>query len=99
MGDIETAGGDFAIGKPEFHEQVDYNEIDRIIRHLPAVEAYCDEKAEELLSEVGHHDFEVVKAGGPQRYRAYVKPVGHDGIEAELVDSVLLKAAVRMEGK
>jgi hypothetical protein len=73
-------------------------EIDQAIRHLPMVKDYCDAIAEQVAQRAGEN-FRVFKAGGPQRYRSYVTPANSEGIREEVTESVLLKAALSMQGK
>jgi len=76
-------------------------EIDRAIRHMPAVVAYITKKADECRSLIEKQDdFRViVSTGGESRARAYVAPDNGGGIHLELADSVLLKAAMAMAGR
>jgi hypothetical protein len=79
------------------------DEIDRVIRNMPAVVQHITKKAHELLSDVGSSNFEVVLSyspdGGQQRARAYVCPSNNQGIHEELSQAVLLKAALGMAGR
>lgn len=80
----------------------DMIEIDRKIRHMPAVVAAITKKANEMLSLIEKSgDFRVVvsDAGAPSRARAYVAPRNNAGIHLELADSVMLKAAAAMSGR
>jgi hypothetical protein len=79
----------------------DMVEIDRAIRHMPAVVDYITKKAEECLELIEKsQDFRViVSTGGEGRARAYVAPANGGGIHLEAADSVLLKAAVAMDGR
>lgn len=88
-----TVGGDYDPGISEH--------VDRAIRNMPAVVAYCEQKARELLAATGSENFEVVvsKRAGQQRPRAYVVPKNDKGIHEELSQAVLLKAALGMQGK
>ena len=76
-------------------------EVDRAIRHMPAVVAHITAKANEMLELIEKRDdFRViVSAGGEARARAYVAPRNNAGIHLEKADSVLLKAAAAMEGR
>ena len=76
-------------------------EIDQAIRHMPAVVAHITAKANECLNSIEKSDdFRViVSTGGKSRARAYVAPRNNAGIHLELADSVLLKAALGMQGK
>jgi hypothetical protein len=73
-------------------------EIDAAIRHLPIVQKHCDDMAKLTQVQAGYN-FGVLKAGGPQRYRSYVRPINREGIHEELSYAVLLKAALSMQGK
>lgn len=79
----------------------DLKAIDQAVRHMPAVVAYITKKAEECRSLIEKsEDFHViVSTGGESRARAYVAPANGGGIHLEAADSVLLKAAVAMEGR
>jgi len=79
----------------------DLVEIDRKIRHMPAVVAAITKKANEMLSLIEKSDdFRViVSTGGESRARAYVAPRNNAGIHLELADSVMLKAAAAMSGR
>jgi hypothetical protein len=79
----------------------DMIEIDRAIRHMPVVVAYITAKANECKDLIEKSDdFRViVSTGGESRARAYVAPANGGGIHLEMADSVLLKAAVSMEGR
>ena len=79
----------------------DMIEIDRAIRHMPLIVDHITEKANEMLGMIEKSgDFRViVSTGGESRARAYVAPANNGGIHLELADSVLLKAAVAMEGR
>lgn len=76
-------------------------EIDRAIRHAPAVVDYLRKKAEECRQNIEKSDdfHVIVSTGGESRARAYVAPANAGGIHLELADSVLLKAAQSMEGR
>ena len=76
-------------------------EIDRAIRHMPAVVAYLEKKANECLGLIEKSDdfHVIVSTGGESRARAYVAPANGGGIHLEAADGVLLKAAVGMEGR
>jgi hypothetical protein len=76
-------------------------EIDRAIRHMPAVVKYITKKAEECRASIEKSDdfHVIVSTGGEGRARAYVAPANDGGVHLELGDSVLLKAALSMEGK
>lgn len=75
--------------------------IDQKIRHMPAVVARITAKANECLDLIEKkHDFRVVvSTGGESRARAYVAPRNNAGIHLEAADSVMLKAALSMQGK
>jgi hypothetical protein len=79
------------------------NEIDAAIRHLPMVQKHCDDMARLTMVQANAgtqtQPYDVLKAGGPQRYRAYVYPAESEGIKLELTDGKLLKAAISMQGK
>ena len=81
----------------------DLKEIDKAIRHLPAVVAYCEKKAHETIAHVGNGSdhFEVILSDNPSntRARAYCAPSDNQGIHLELSEHALLKAAINMEGK
>lgn len=80
----------------------DLQEIDKAIRHMPSVVAYCVKKAQECIRATGAEEhFVVVLQNEPrtQRPRAYCAPNTSEGIRLELEQGVLLKAAVSMEGK
>jgi hypothetical protein len=53
------------------------------------------------VRETGSPNFGVVLQNDPrtQRPRAYVAPINAEGVHEELTDSVLLKAAINMEGQ
>ena len=76
-------------------------DIDRAIRHMPAVVDYLAKKAEECRNNIEKaDDFRVIlSTGGESRARAYVAPATDGGIHLELADSVLLKAAASMTGR
>jgi hypothetical protein len=78
-----------------------FEEIDRAIRHMPAVVAYLEKKANEMLGLIEKsNDFHViVSTSGEQRARAYVAPANGGGIHLEAADSVMLKAAAAMQGR
>jgi hypothetical protein len=73
------------------------------IRHMPGVVRHLVVKANETIEMAagGAGDFDVLLSDDPDnvRPRAYVKPANSAGIRLELSQSVLLKAAVSMEGK
>jgi hypothetical protein len=79
----------------------DLTKIDQAIRHMPAVVAYLEKKANECKGLIEKSDdFQVIMStGGESRARAYVAPANNAGIHLEAADSVLLKAAAGMEGK
>jgi hypothetical protein len=79
----------------------DLIEIDKAIRHLPGVVAYCKQKAEQTIEMTGSENFEVIVSDNPAntRARAYVAPANNKGIHEELSEHVALKAAINMEGK
>jgi hypothetical protein len=79
----------------------DLREIDKAIRHLPSVVAYCARKAEEGIGMTGSSNFEVIVSDAPEntRARAYMAPANNQGIHEELSEGLLLKAAINMEGK
>jgi hypothetical protein len=81
-------------------------DINAQIRNMPMVKKHCDDMAQLLMVsasagvEFGSElPYEVVKAGGESRYRAYVAPANTYGIEAELDHAQLLKAALGMRGR
>jgi hypothetical protein len=75
--------------------------IDTAIRHMPAVVAYCERKAEETIGQTGSGNFEVILSNNPSntRARAYCAPANNEGIHEELSEHLLLKAAINMQGK
>ena len=75
-------------------------EVDRQIRHMPFVVDYLMKKAQECQAMTSDH-FHVVLSNNPdnQRARAYVAPADDAGIHQELADSMLLKAAMNMDGR
>lgn len=77
------------------------DDLDRQIRHMPAVEMYCHGRAEMLMRATGSSNFQVVAQQLPQtqRPRFYVVPSNREGIHEELSQAVLLKAALGMAGK
>jgi hypothetical protein len=79
----------------------DMIEIDRAIRHMPIVVNHLVAKANECKDLIEKSDdFRVIlSTGGESRARAYVAPANGGGIHLELADSVLLKAAVAMDGR
>lgn len=79
----------------------DLVDIDRAIRHMPAVVAYLQRKAEECRGLIEKpDDFRVIlSTGGESRARAYVAPANDAGVHLEAADGVLLKAAIAMQGK
>ena len=76
-------------------------EIDRAIRHAPWVLRRLKKSANDCLGLIEKsHDFHlIVSEGGESRARVYIAPANDAGIHLELADSVLLKAAVSMEGR
>jgi hypothetical protein len=72
--------------------------LNAAIRNMEMVRRYVDAKAQQCRQLAGEN-FKVVKAGGPQRYRAYVAPANNEGVRDELSQSMLLKAALAMQGK
>jgi hypothetical protein len=90
--------GDVSLGA---YEPGNLVEIDRAIRHMPAIVDHITKKAHEMLGLIEKsQDFRViVSTGGASRARAYVAPANNGGIHLELADSVMLKAAAAMEGK
>jgi len=76
-------------------------EIDRAIRHMPAVVDYLQKKAGECRGMIEHaeHFRVIMSTGGQSRARAYVAPSDNAGIHLELADSVMLKAAASMSGR
>lgn len=76
-------------------------EVDKVIRNLPFVVSYVNQKAHQLRQETGSENFEVVLSYGPdqQRPRAYVCPKNGKGIHEELSGAVLLKSALAMSGR
>jgi hypothetical protein len=89
---------DVALGA---YDPGDLVEIDRAIRHMPAVVDHITKKANEMRDLIEKsQDFRViVSTGGESRARAYVAPANNGGIHLELADSVLLKSAAQMEGR
>ena len=83
------------------YDPVNLIEIDRAIRHMPAVVAYLQKKAEETISmiEKSQHFHVITSTGGESRARAFVAPADNAGIHLELADSVMLKAAASMAGR
>jgi hypothetical protein len=75
-------------------------EVDKAIRHLPFIVAYCNQKAHELQRDAGDN-FEVILSNRPEqsRPRAYVCPANNKGIREELSQAILLKAALGFSGK
>jgi len=71
------------------------------IRHMPAVVDHITAKANEMLGliEKSQHFQVIVSTSGEQRARAYVARRDNADIHLELGDSVLLKAAVAMQGR
>ena len=96
-------GGNSLTATPQLGEYDPGNlvEIDRAIRHMPAVVDYLQKKAEECRSSIEKFDdFHVITSTtGESRARAYVAPANAGGIHLELADSVLLKAAASMAGR
>lgn len=76
-------------------------EIDRQIRHIPAVIMHMLEKAATLKNTTGSPNFTIVTQAQPNtsRPRAYVVPKNNEGIHEELSQAVLLKAAMGMSGQ
>ena len=76
------------------------HEIDRQIRHMPAVIERMLERAGQLRRSAGEN-FEIIISANPkqQRPRAYVVPKNDKGIHEELAQGVLLKAALGMSGR
>lgn len=101
-GPIYVAGqGDtLNVGSSEYRPG-DLNEIDKAIRHMPGVVAHMRVKALEMLELIGSDNFDYTLQNDPetQRPRAYVHPINNQGIHEELSQSVLLKAAIAMEGR
>jgi hypothetical protein len=74
--------------------------IDTAIRHLPCVVQTLEQKAQEILAQVGSDDFEiVVSTRGRSRPRVFLVPKTSAGIHAELSRSVLTVAGLSMRGK
>ena len=74
--------------------------IDTAIRHLPCVVQTLEQKAQEILKQVGTDDFElVVSTKGKSRPRVFVVPKTSAGIHAELSRSVLTVAGMSMRGR
>jgi hypothetical protein len=72
-------------------------EIDRKIRHSPAVVRMLEHYGNEILKQVGTDDFElVVSTKGKERPRCFVIPKSSKGIRAELSEAVLTKAAMSL---
>lgn len=98
-----TAGGNRLAARVGIgaYDPGDLVEIDRKIRHMPAVVAAITKKANECLEMIEKSDdFRVVvSTGGESRARAYVAPRNNAGIHLELADSVMLKAAASMSGR
>jgi hypothetical protein len=75
-------------------------EVDRLIRHIPFIVSYTNDRAHELQRDAGDN-FEVILSNRPEqsRPRAYVCPKNNDGIREELGRAVLLLAALGMSGR
>lgn len=75
-------------------------EMHRIIRHHPEVAAYLLKKADECQA-MTTDNFEtgLQNRKGTTRARAWVRPANAKGIEEELADGVLSKAAAAMRGR
>jgi hypothetical protein len=72
-------------------------EIDRKIRHSPAVVRMLEHYGNEILKQVGTDDFElVVSTKGKERPRVFVIPKTSAGLRAELSHSVLTLAALSL---
>ena len=72
----------------------------RKIRHMQLVVDHLVKKAQECLDMTSDH-FHIVLSNNPEntRARAYVAPADDAGIHQELADSMLLKAAMNMDGR
>lgn len=88
---------DIKIGDVTF--DVDDAAMHQTIRHLPAVVDAVNAKAREMLSHIPSDEFDVLEAGGPQRYRAYVRPSSVKGYHQERKHSYILKALAAMVGR
>jgi hypothetical protein len=102
MAEIFSVSGDFGLRVDigEYDPKIT-PEIDHKIRHMPFVRAYIKGKANELKSRTGSGNFEVIMSENPEqaRPRAYVAPSNSEGINEEISQAVLLKAAMGMSGK
>ncbi len=78
----------------------DLNAIDKAIRHMAAVVAHERVKGLELVAATGSDNFDIVVQNDPetQRARVYGAPINSEGIHEELSQSLLLRAALGMEG-
>ena len=75
--------------------------IDRAIRHMLAVETRERIYAERGVQMTGSDNFDVIVQNDPStsRARAYMAPINSEGIHEELSQSLLLKAALALEGQ
>jgi hypothetical protein len=72
-------------------------EVNRKIRHSPAVVRMLEHYGNEILKQVGTDDFElVVSTKGKERPRVFVIPKTSAGLRAELSHSVLTLAALSL---
>lgn len=79
----------------------DLVEIDKAIRHSPAVVDYTVKMAQKGIEETGSENFDVILQNRPdtERPRAYMAPINAEGIHEELSESTLLKTAINLEGQ
>ena len=92
-------------GEPDAHAPYnpgDLLKLGKAIRHLPMVVKHCVEKAQECIQGMDEgENFEIVLSNNPdiERPKAYIAPANSQGIQAEIEDAVLLKAAINMQGR
>ena len=92
-------GGSLSMSLDDYDPKIG-EEVDRQIRHMPFIVDHLMAKAQECL-DMTSDNFHIVLSNNPesQRARAYVAPANDAGIHQELGDSMLLKAAMNMDGK
>jgi hypothetical protein len=78
----------------------DLIEIDRKIRHMPAVVEAITKFAYKLVEMTGSENFTVILQDeeGTTRARAYAGPANNKGIHEQLSEHLLEKASINMEG-
>jgi hypothetical protein len=76
------------------------NEYCRMLRHHPLVVAHMVVKAQEALAMCSdNYDYFVQNRDDTTRARVWMHPINNEGIHEELSESLLIKAAINMQGR